>query len=143
LRHGERLNLLGALLVTPRGRRLRLSVQTYRHSLTGEEVIAFLRQILRRVRGPIVLLWDNHPIHQRQKVQAFMAQHTRLQVHNFPTCAPEFNPVEFVWNQVSEYLAGMAPHDRFELRVNVSAGIARTRRSPKRLWACIAGSKLS
>ena len=141
--HGERLNLLGTLQMTPRGRRLKRSVQSYRHSLTGEEIIAFLRRLLRGMRGPIVLLWDKPPIHQRQKVQTFIAQHPRLQVHNFPTSAPELNPVEFVWTQVSEYLAGMAPRNHSELRTNVSAAIARTRRSQKRLWACIAGAKLA
>jgi len=142
LRRGERLNLLGALLVTPRARQLKLAVQSHRRNLTGEEVIAFLQHVLRRVRGPIVLLWDNHPIHQRKQVQEFIVGHRRVHGYNFPTCAPELNPVEFVWNQVAEYTAGTAPHDRYELRANVSAGIARTRNSQKRLWACITGSDL-
>ena len=51
-------------------------------------------------------------------------------------------PVEFVWNQVVQYTAGTAPHDRYELRANVMAGVARTRNSQKRLWACIAGADL-
>lgn len=143
LDHHERLNLLGALLVTPRGRRLKLKVHTHRHTLTGEEVIAFLKDLLCQVKGIIVLVWDNHPIHQRRKVQAFLAHHPRLQVYNFPTCAPELNPVEWVWNQISEYTACTAPRDATELRHNVCAGTTRTRQSQKRLRACLQASDLS
>jgi transposase len=143
LNHHERLNLLGALSVTPSGRKLNLKVHTYRHTLTGDEVIVFLKDLLRQVKGAIVLVWDNHPIHQRRKVQAFLAQHRRLQVYNFPTCAPELNPVEWVWNQVCEYTANTAPRSAIELRNNVYAGIARTRNSQTRLRACLLASDLS
>ena len=135
--HNERLNLLGALLISPKGRRIKLSIQSYWHSLTGNEVIAFLCQILRLVPGPLVLVLDRHPIHKRKIVQEFMAQHERLHVFYFPVAAPELNPVEFVWTQLSEYTAGTAPHNTAELQANVFAGIARTRNSKKRLLACL------
>lgn len=94
------------------------------------------------MRGPIVMLWDRHPIHKRRKVTAFLAQHSRLRAYWFPTCAPELNPVEYVWTQVSEFTANTAPRDANELKNNVKGALARTRRSEKRLWACIYGSAL-
>jgi len=100
LDHHERLNLLGAVLVTPKSRRLKLMIRSHRRTLRGEEVIAFLTALLRRIRGPIVLVWDNHPIHQRKLVQAFLAQQNRLHVYDLPTGAPELNPMEGVWQQV-------------------------------------------
>ena len=66
--HHDRLNILGVLLVSPKGKKIRLSVKSYWHSLTGEEVIDFLKQILRLVRGYIVLVWDRHPIHDEGAV---------------------------------------------------------------------------
>ena len=143
LNHHERLNLLGALLVTPRGRKLKLKVHAHPHNLTGDEVITFLKDLLQQVHGAIVLVWDNHPIHQRRKVQAFLAQHPRLHVYNFPTCAPELNPVEWLWNQIGEYTASTAPRNPTELRANVYAGLARTRNSQKRLRVCLLASDLS
>ena len=131
------------LLISPKGKRIRLSLQSYWHSLTGKEVIAFLQQILRCVPGPIVLVWDRHPIHKRKIVQEFLAKHKRLQAFYFPVAAPELNPVEFVWTQISEYTAGTAPHNHDELKTNVLAGIARTRNSQKRLQACLLGSRLN
>lgn len=142
IKRSDRLNLIGALGVTPQGRKVKLHLRTYRRTLTGDQVIAFLTLGLRRIRGPIVMLWDKHPIHQRRKVQDFLARHPRIYVYDFPTAAPELNPTEFVWNQISEYNASSAPHDRIELQTNVSAGIARTRNSQKRLWACIFASDL-
>jgi hypothetical protein len=94
------------------------------------------------VRGPILLVWDNAPIHQRKKVQDFIRHYNRLYVYNFPTCAPELNPVEFVWTQADEYLAGTAPETIGELRANVQAALQHTRVSQKRLWACLHASDL-
>ena len=143
LQHHQRLNLLGALLISPDGRRIQLTTRSYRHSLRGEQVVAFLKQVLRIVPGEIILVWDNHPIHKRQLVQEFLAQYPRLHVYYFPTCAPELNPVEFVWTQVSEYTANFAPHNMTELSTRIMNGVARTRNSAKRLAACLTGCKLS
>lgn len=142
LDHHERLNLLGGLRVSPAKRRVRLMVQSHRRTLRGEEVIAWVTALLGQVRGPIVLVWDQHPIHRRKKVQLFLAQHPRLHVYEFPTGAPELNPVEWIWQQVNDMTASTAPHNRTELRANVMAGVVRVRRSPHRLWAGFAGAGL-
>lgn len=143
LQHHQRLNLLGALRIGPNGRQINLTIRSYRHSLRGEEVVAFLEQLLRKIPGEIVLVWDNHPIHKRRLVQEFIAGYPRLHVYHFPGYAPELNPVEFVWTQVSEYTANFAPHHMTELCSRVKNGVARTRNSAKRLAACLAGSDLS
>jgi transposase len=140
--HHERLNLLGVLLVSPKGKKIRLSLRSYWHSLTGKEVIAFLLQILGRVSGPIVLVWDRHPIHKRKAVQDFLSRHNRLHMYYFPVAAPELNPAEFIWTQITQYTAGTAPHNREELQTNVFTAVARTRMSQKRLHACLLGSRL-
>lgn len=119
-----------------------MSVRSYWHSLTGDEVIAFLQQILGLVSGAIVLVWDRHPIHKRKAVQDFLARHTRLHTDYFPVAAPELNPAEFVWAQVTEYTGGTAPKNKMELRQNVFNAISRTRQSKKRLFACMLGSRL-
>lgn len=140
--HHQRLNLLGALLVSPKGERIRLSIRSYWHSLTGKEVIAFLQQILDWISGAIVLVWDRHPIHKRKMVQDFLAQHKRLHMFYFPVAAPDLNPAEFIWTQATEYMAGTAPHNGKELQINVFNAIARTRSSQKRLQACLLGTHL-
>jgi transposase len=142
IQHNERLNLIGALCVSPAKRKIKLHIQSHWDSLGGDEVLTFLQHLLRQIAGPIVLVWDKHPIHRRCKVNDFLACHPRLHVYEFPTGAPELNPSEGVWTQVSESTASTAPHNSTELQTNVFAGIARTRRSATRLWACIFGSDL-
>jgi transposase len=143
LDHYQRLNLLGALLISPGGKKLKLSVQSYRKNLRGEQVILFLKQLLRCVPGPIVLVWDNHPIHQRRLVQDFISVEPRLHVYSFPICAPELNPVEFVWTHISRSTTNFVPHDLPELCARVQAAISKIRISQKRLAACLTGTKLS
>ncbi len=88
------------------------------------------------------MVWDKHPTHGRRKVKVFLASHPRLHVYAFPTAAPELNPTEFVWTQITDYTAGSAPRNGKELRANVMAAVARTRRSPSRLWAAVFASDL-
>ena len=134
---------MGALLISPGGRRFKLSVHSYGHNLRGEQVILFLQHLLRILPGPIVLVWDNHPIHKRRLVQHFIEAHPRLHVYHFPICAPELNPVEFVWAQIAAQTANFAPKHMSELSTRVHASIAKIRHSPKRMQACLAGTRLS
>jgi transposase len=142
LQHNQRINVIGALLITPAGRKIKLRAKRHEVNLTGEQIIDFLTHLLRRVRGPILLIWDRAPIHQRKKVQEVIGRHQRLYVYNFPICAPELNPVEFVWTQADEYLASTAPENIGQLRTDVQAALQRTRVSQKRLWACLHASDL-
>jgi putative transposase len=141
IEHNERLNLIGALCVTAGQRRIRLHLHSHTKSVSGEQVILFLVYLLRVIQGPIILIWDQHPIHNRIKVRLFLEHHPRIHVYPFPTAAPELNPTEFVWTQVSEHTASTAPHNGSELRANVMAGIARAR-TARRLWGCIFASEL-
>jgi putative transposase len=142
LNHNVRINLIGALAVTAGRRKIRLHAHAYRHNISGDQVIRFLQQLIEQIRGPIVLVWDKHPIHQRVKVKHWLQTHPRVHVYPFPTSAPELNPTEGVWTQISEYTASTAPRNGDELGAFVFGGVARTRRSARRLWACIYASDL-
>jgi transposase len=143
LNHHQRINLLGALLVSPKLRKLRLSVRSFQCNLCSEHVIILLKQVLRLASGDIILVWDNHKIHVSPQTQKFIEDHPRMHEYRFPTCAPELNPVEFVWTQVSEHTASFAPHNIQELCDRVQAGVARTRTSKNRLLACLKNADLS
>jgi putative transposase len=140
--HHQRINAIGALLVTPGGRRLRLLSRLQSQTINGQHVVAFLKKLLHSIKGSIVWVWDNHPMHSRQLVKAFIAQHPRLHVYHFPAYAPELNPVEGIWAQAKEYTAGSAPHHMHALHRNVSAAVKRTADSPRRLRACFRIAKL-
>jgi putative transposase len=141
--HKQRLNVLGAVCLTPGGQRVHLHVKTFRHSLKGEQVLAFLKRLLADVRGRVILVWDNAAIHARRLVLDFLDAHPRISLVRLPSYAPELNPVELVWAQLTEYLAGRAPHDLEELMRLVHAGLHRTRISQRRLFACLHATPLS
>ena len=143
LDHHQRINLFGALLVSSDGKQKQLSVKSYRDTLSGTQVFEFLRQLLRQIPGEIVLVWDRHPIHQRKAVEQFIKTETRFHGYWFPVSAPELNPAEFIWTQLTEHTANTAPHDMPELRKNIFTGIAKIRRTQFRLSHCLSASNLS
>ncbi len=144
LNHHQRLNLFGAVLIPHNSKKpLRLMLRSYTCTLTGLQVIEFLKQLLRAIAGEIVVVWDNHPIHQRKLVEDFIKRQSRLHVYRFPTCAPELNPAECVWTQLKEHTASTAPHNLLELRRMVFCGVAKIRRSQVRLQSCLSASNLS
>ena len=143
LDHHERLNLFGAVLVSSGGKYICLSTKAYNYTLNGELAIEFLRQLLRKSPGEIVLVWDRHPIHKRKAVQNFIKAEIRLHQYWFPVSAPELNPAEIIWTQLSEHTASTAPHTIIELRKNIFTGIAKIRRAKFRLQYCLSASSLS
>jgi transposase len=65
----------------------------------GEEVVAFLEQLRRELRGPFTVVWDRSKIHSRSKVvKAWLAKHSEVVVEDFPGYAPTLNPDEWVWS---------------------------------------------
>jgi hypothetical protein len=55
------------------------------NSISGEQVIRFLAHWLHHITGPVVTVWDKHPIHRRRKVKEFLAHYPRTHVYEFPT----------------------------------------------------------
>lgn len=78
----------------------RLFMQTQEHAYKAVEVIAFLRMLLRKIPGDLLIIWDGSPIHRADVVKAFLAsqQGKRLHLEPLPGYAPELNPQEQVWN---------------------------------------------
>jgi putative transposase len=138
----DRISVISALAVSPRHRRVALYLRCRTRNLTGLDVRAFLSHLLRHLRGPVVLLWDQGTIHRRHEVQQFRRRHPRLDVHDFPAYAPELNPAESVWNQTDRALANGAPLDLAALYRSLRREVRRLRGSQKLLWFCIYASDL-
>jgi hypothetical protein len=111
-------------------------------NITGTEVITFLRELLCHLRGEVVVLWDGGRIHRRQDVQAFVSRHPRLQVHRFPSYAPELNPDEFVWTQAKCELSNSDHGGLVPLTLHVVRSLQRIGRSQTLLRACLHASDL-
>jgi transposase len=138
----DRISAISALAVPPKRKRLALYLTLRTRNLTGLDVRAFLRHLLRHLRGPVVLLWDRGSIHRRREVMQWRTAHPRLQVEEFPAYAPELNPAEYVWAQADRALANSAPTDLLQLNGMLQNSMRRIRGSQTLLWSCIYASEL-
>src|SRR5712692_6290776 len=91
----DHLSAIGA--ITPEGR---LFMQRQDHAYTAEDVVRFLRLLLRRISGKLLVIWDGAPIHRANVIKAFLKRGAakRLHLERLPGYAPELNPQEGVWN---------------------------------------------
>ena len=65
---------------------------------TAEAVVTFLRDLLKHLRGKVVVLWDGGGNHKGPLIRAFRSRNKRLWLERLPAYAPELNPVEAVWS---------------------------------------------
>ena len=83
----------------------------------AEQVVEFLEQLRRHLRGPFTVIWDRHNIHSKAKaVKAYLAEHPEIVAEDLPPYAPYENPDEWVWSW-AKYgkLSNLAAHDGDEL----------------------------
>ncbi len=78
----------------------RLFMQIQKRAYCAEDVVRFLRLLLRKVSGKLLVIWDGSPIHRAKVVKQFLASGAakRLHLERLPGYAPELNPQEYVWN---------------------------------------------
>lgn len=133
-RSRDHLSVISA--VTPDGR---LFTHIQQDAFNGVAIVAFLRQLLRHVRGKLLVVWDGASIHRCQAVKTFLARGaaTRLHLERLPAYAPELNPDEGVWNLLKRgELKNRCCHDLDELRWELGLALRWLRRRPHRLQAC-------
>jgi transposase len=73
--------------------------QIRENSFKGQGIIDYLKALLARMEGKIMLIWDNAPWHASQEVKDFLNTDLgkRLWVAHIPPYSPELNPDELVW----------------------------------------------
>src|SRR5262245_41847616 len=83
--------------ITPDGR---LFMQVQDHAYRSEDVVRFLRLLLRKITGKLLVIWDGASIHRGKEIKAFLAERVakRLHLEQLPGYAPELNPDEGIWN---------------------------------------------
>jgi len=93
-------------------------------------VVSRLRCLRRHVAGRVILLWDGLGAHWSRQTREFVArQQSWLQVEPLPPYAPELNPVELMWGNLSaRELSNLCPDSVSELAFHVRGGVRRIRR---------------
>jgi len=128
----KRFSAIGALACTPSGGQVRLFLSLQPGNISSAQVKAFLRSVRRHLKGPLMLVWDGLPAHRGKEVQQFLAHQSRwLEVHRFPSYAPELNPMEYVWGHLENTeLANFSPDNMELLARQVRRGARRICRRP-------------
>lgn len=97
--HRHKVSAIGALTVSPIDHHLSFYFQTLANGHFGaEEVVKFLRHLLRHLRGKVTVIWDGGSNHKGPVIRQFLAQNPRLTVVRLPAYSPDLNPVEAVWS---------------------------------------------
>jgi transposase len=138
----ERISVISGLSVSPRRRRCGLYFLLARKNIQHPEVCAFLRDLLRHLRGPVIVIWDSGTPHRGDAIRALQARYPRLHVYRFPGYAPELNPDEGVWQLAKRALANGRPDSQDELFHRLRGQLARISHSQSALRGCIHGSDL-
>jgi putative transposase len=111
-------------------------------NFTAMHVAAFLRGLLRHLRGHVILLWDQGAIHKGPAIAAVKRAYPRLHLEEFPAYAPELNPVEPLWHDFKGHMANSLPRTTRDIRRRLWANTRRVRRSQAKLRAFILASDL-
>lgn len=138
----DRISALAALSVSAQRKRMGLYVRFQQCNFRAQHVAVFLRQLLHHLRGTVVLLWDNGPIHKGPVLRSLRSQYPRLHVEFLPGYAPELNPVEFIWQEFKGHSANRLLLDKQDIRRHLHASTRRVRRSQARLRGFVLASEL-
>ena len=102
----------------------------------------FLRELLRHLRGLVIVLLDNSSTHKGTPLEQLMRQHRCLRIVHFPSYAPQLNPDEGVWSLAKRELANSCRNDVEGLTEDILGSIDGIRNSQGKLRGCIAQSEL-
>ena len=95
-----------------------------------EEILLVLEKLLKDFPNKqICIVWDNARFHKGKLIQEALSRGNLLEkVHliNFPPYAPDFNPIEHVWNTAKAKLAN-CQFGSFDITKNLFVGVIKSR----------------
>lgn len=142
--HREKVSVTAALTISPKRRRLGLYWQTYPRSfVNAQRASDFLRYLLQRLRGKVIVVWDGGPMHKGDPIRQVLHDFPRLSLERLPPYAPDLNPVEYLWGYLKYgKLPNFLPDDVFQLDATLNDHLHCTRKSPERLSGYFDAAKL-
>ncbi len=115
-------------------------MQTQERAYPSDDVVRFLRVLLRTVRGKLLVNWDGAPIQRSQPVKDFLraGTATRRHLEQLPGYAPELNPDEGIGNDLKRVeLGNQCCRDLAELALALCRAKERLRHKRTVIQACI------
>jgi len=138
----DKISVISGITLTPQRQHLGLYYLLFLDNIGQEEVCLFLRELLRHLRGPVIVLLDNSSTHHGLPLAQLRRRYPRLHIEHFPAYAPDLNPDEGVWSLAKRELANGCPFNVDQLMDAVIRSINGIRTSPHKLRGCILQSDL-
>jgi len=109
------------------------------------EPVVFLRHLLQRIPGRLLIVWDGLAAHRSKLVKEYVAGlEGRIHLERLPAYAPELNPVEYVWAHLKQHeLPNVCAKDLWSLGELARKKLRRMRRRKPLLTACWKQSSLT
>jgi transposase len=123
--------------ITPDGR---LFMQIQEQAYRSPDVVRFLRMLLRKIPGTLLVIWDGSPIHRGQPIKDFLHRGAakRLHLEQLPGYAPDLNPDEGIWNYLKRVeLGNLCCRDLTDLALALRRAKERLRHKRTVIQACI------
>lgn len=80
-----------------------VDVMDVTESCTAETSVAFLKQLRAKYSGPLIVIWDNGPMHHGPAMREYLATPgLNLRLVSLPAYSPDFNPDEAIWQWARE-----------------------------------------
>jgi hypothetical protein len=143
-RHRDKVSTIAAVSVAPGRRRVGLYWRTDPdHYIDAAAVVAFLRDLLRHLRGKVIVVWDGGSNHKGPLIRELLRRFPRLRLERLPGYAPDLNPVEMIWAYLKHGLmANFVPRHVRHLDRVVGGHLADLGGRPALIRALWAGSRL-
>ena len=87
----DRLSVTGAMTVSPLQKRLGLYFSIASSNITGDDVFAFVQQLRRHLKRPLLVIWDRFSGHKKAARRLRGLYGARTHVEFLPAYAPELN----------------------------------------------------
>jgi transposase len=115
--HRHKVSVIGGVSVSPKAQRLGFYFASEPDGFfTAEKIVPFLRDLLKHLRGKVIVVWDRGNNHKGPIIREFLKRSRRLHLEMLPPWAPEYNPMEDVWSWLKYgELANFTPVDIPEL----------------------------
>ena len=142
--HRDKVSLIAALSISPRGRRLGLYFSSLVNgNYDGYTVAWFVRELLKHLRGNVIIVWDRGQMHCGPELNQLRAEFPRLSIERLPPYAPDLNPVEHLWNFLKwQQLPNFAPRNVTHLEQEAYERLHATRYNNRRLLSFFDGADL-
>lgn len=133
----KKVSAIAALTLSPKSLRRNLYFQTLVDgTFDSARVAAFLRDLLKHLRGKVIVVWDNGPMHKGPAVRELLRRHPRLALEWLPPYAPDLNPVEALWSHLKYgHCANLIPRDLSHLDDEATDFLVHTKVDPHLLQA--------